>query len=412
MVVMMLICSTAPYPHRCPTVDRRQALAATATPLRLAATRGPPAFRGVRARGSSVRIRRAEAGSCANWHASPGCSPGWRRARASGGGYDAGLRPAGPERGGKPLSTRRSWQRRVVAVALPLAVAWGWLFGTGVATADDALPELPPLVDPATHAGLTGKIVWADLFVDDVERAREFYTGLFGWGWRWVTEDRATYGLLLRDGVPVAGIAYLDPDRSPAPYARWVHYVSTTDVPEVAVATTAGGGRVLLTPRSYPERGEFSVLADPEGAIFGTMDSIAGDPGDYRARDGEWLWHVLYSRNMNSAARFYGDRFGYELFEYAWREDQPRLVLASQGYARASISPMPANREDAHAAWVGFVMTADVPATVARARSLGAEVLFPPSPEDHDNGIAIIADPLGGIVGLLSWVFDDGERQP
>jgi predicted enzyme related to lactoylglutathione lyase len=316
------------------------------------------------------------------------------------------------DRGAKALNTHRSWRLGVVVIALSLGVSSGSMLAPVVATADEPLPELPPLVDPATHAELTGKIVWADLFVDDVAGAREFYTELFGWSWRWVTEDRKTYGLLLRDGEPVAGIAYLDPDRSPAPYARWVHYVSTADVAGTAAATTDAGGRVLLEPRSYRARGEFSVLADPEGAIFGTIDSTNGDPGDYRARDGEWLWHVLYSRNMNSAARFYGDRFGYELFEYAWQENQPRLVLASQDYARASISPMPADREDAHAAWVGFVMTADVPASVDRARSLGAEVLFPPSPDDHDNGIAIIADPLGGIVGLLSWVFEDGERRP
>jgi hypothetical protein len=288
--------------------------------------------------------------------------------------------------------------------------AWGAPFGS--AGAADALPPLPPLTDPATGLGLTGKIVWADLFVDDVGRARDFYTALFGWTWRPVSDSEPAYGLLLRDGQPVAGIVHIDPDQSAAPYGRWVHYVSTADVAAVTAATEDRGGRVLLSPRTYPERGEFAILADPEGAIFGAMDAAAGDPGDFRVETGEWLWHVLYSRNINSAASFYEQRFGYELFEYAWEPDRPRLVFASQGYARASVSPMPPEREDAHAAWVGFVYATDVPGAVERARALGAEVLFEPSPDTHDNGIAVIADPLGAVIGLLRWVFDDEGAQP
>jgi hypothetical protein len=217
--------------------------------------------------------------------------------------------------------------------------------------------------------------------------------------------------VLTHDGLPIAGIAYLDPDKAPDPYGRWVHYLSTGDVAGVTGATTERGGRVLLAPRTHGDRGEFSILADPEGAIFGAIRSDAGDPGDYRAIEGEWLWHVLYSRSVNASAQFYEENFGYALFEYEWEEDKPRLILASQDYARASVSPMP-EEEDARPAWIGFVMTEDVPAAVAKAQVLGAEVLFAPSEEVHRNGIAILADPQGGIFGLLSWVFPDEEAQP
>lgn len=303
-------------------------------------------------------------------------------------------------------------RRAAAALTLAALTAYGAPAGADDAGATGPLPPLPPLTDPGTGLELTGKMVWADLFVDDIDRARDFYTALFGWTWRPVSAAAPAYGLLLLDGEPVAGIAYLDPDSSPAPYGRWVHYVSTRDVTGVTAATKARGGRVLLEPRTYAERGRFAILADPEGAIFGALDAFAGDPEDFRAAPGAWLWHVLYSRHLNSAASFYADRFGYELFEYAWEEGRPRLVLASQGYARASLSPMPEERDDAQPAWVGFVLTADVPATVARARALGAEVLFEPSPDAHDNGIAVIADPLGGIIGLLRWVFDEAEGRP
>jgi len=280
------------------------------------------------------------------------------------------------------------------------------------AWADDPLPPLPPLTDPATGIARPGKIVWADLFVDDVELAREFYTQLFGWTWRWITPDRRTYGILEHDGLLIAGIAHLDPDKAEDPYGRWVHYLSTENVQGVAEATVAAGGRILLEPRVHAERGEFAIAADSEGAIFGLLNSQSGDPGDYRAEEGEWLWHVLYSRQVNSSALFYQERFDYEMFEYAWNDETRRLVLASQDYARASVSPIPEDDQDNRPAWIGFIKTADVPGAVARAEALGAEVLFAPSPDVHNNGIAIIADPLGGIIGLLSWVTTDGEDQP
>ena len=168
----------------------------------------------------------------------------------------------------------------------------------------------------------------------------------------------------------------------------------------------------LWPVRVHAERGEFAIAADSEGAIFGLLNSQSGDPGDYRAEEGEWLWHVLYSRQVNSSALFYQERFDYEMFEYAWNDETRRLVLASQDYARASVSPIPEDDQDNRPAWIGFIKTADVPGAVARAKALGAEVLFAPSPDVHNNGIAIIADPLGGIIGLLSWVTTDGGDQP
>ena len=126
------------------------------------------------------------------------------------------------------------------------------------------------------------------------------------------------------------------------------------------------------------------------------------------------LWILVALFATAASAQFYEVKFGYSLFEYDWEDDKPRMILASQDYARASISPMP-EEEDARPAWIGFVMTEDVPAAVAKAQALGAEVLFAPSEDVHQNGIAILAGPQGGIIGLLSWIFPEEpeeEAQP
>ena len=48
----------------------------------------------------------------------------------------------------------------------------------------ETLPPLPPLIDPASDVQRPGKFVWADLFSSDLERSRDFFTGLLGWEWR------------------------------------------------------------------------------------------------------------------------------------------------------------------------------------------------------------------------------------
>ncbi len=64
---------------------------------------------------------------------------------------------------------------------------------------------LPPLTQPASGEHHVGKVVWADLVTPDLDGAKRFYGGLFGWTFRDVPGDR-NYALALLDGEPVAGL--------------------------------------------------------------------------------------------------------------------------------------------------------------------------------------------------------------
>ena len=75
------------------------------------------------------------------------------------------------------------------------------------------------------------------------------------------------------------------------------------------------GGRVLAAPRTLPKRGEQAVFADGEGALFGVMKSASGDPPDFMADPGDWIWIQLLSRDAKKAAEFYRTVGGYEVTE-------------------------------------------------------------------------------------------------
>lgn len=188
--------------------------------------------------------------------------------------------------------------RGLAALLLGLAVA-----GAAVAVKPSP-PRLPALTDePAEH--LPGKFVWADLFTSDVEAARRFYGMAFGWEWRPISDPPQEYGVFFHDGRPVAGVAFREPPGDVTPYGRWVHYVSVEDVAAVSAAVVERGGRVLLDQRSYPDRGTFAIVSAANGAIFGLMRADRGDPPDYRAEVGEWIWRQLFAKQLDPAAELY-----------------------------------------------------------------------------------------------------------
>ena len=58
--------------------------------------------------------------------------------------------------------------------------------------------------------------------------------------------------------------------------------------------------------------------------------------------------------------------------------------------------PMP----EVPTAWMPYVLTEDLEASVKRAEELGGTVHVPPTPVTEHGAFAVIADPAGGVIGL------------
>jgi len=294
--------------------------------------------------------------------------------------------------------------KRVSGIAALVFALWSSVL---LANSAAELAPLPPLNAPAANERLPGKFIFADFFTSEIELARRFYGALFGWEWRWVSSDHS-YGMFYQDDIAVAGVAQRDAAGTERAYGRWIYYISSADVPAQVAQIIAAGGRVLLEARSLPARGTLAVVADPEGAPFGLLDSSSGDPADYRAESGEWIWLSLYSHDTAKSSQFYRSLFGYEVNQAESTGDNLELILAKDGYARAGIGLLPAE-SDSHPTWLGYIQVEDVAAHVGKAVSLGGEVLLSPSPDILDGQLAIVADPTGAPFALIHWTFDDLE---
>ncbi len=282
--------------------------------------------------------------------------------------------------------------------------------GTSPARADKKdLPHLPPLNQNATTLQLPGKFVWADLFSTDMAAARAFYVGLFGWDWRSVSDEPRPYGMFYKDGIAVGGLANREPPKDGQAHGTWVHYASVPDVAAAESAFLERGGQSLLPQRAMPDRGEFAILADPDGAIVGVMRSSSGDPDDFQADIGEFMWYELFTRDLLPSAEFYQTVFGYDIYQ---RDDSPEIVdyiLSAGGYARAGVGALPQDSESVPT-WLGYVRVENVAETVDKALALGGKVLLAPNPDTLGGNLAIIADPEGTPVGLLRWTYAEAPE--
>src|SRR6185369_7933509 len=278
-----------------------------------------------------------------------------------------------------------------------LAAAW-LLWATAAPTASPA--QLPPLTTASGNPRLPGKFVWADLVTDDVLVAQKFYTAMFGWK----VYDYGGYLVGHSDDRPLCGMFQRPrPKDKPESKPRWFGYISVGSVEKARRAVTQAGGRVLAEPKKLPKRGEQAVFADPEGAVFGVVKSSAGDPEDFLAEPGEWIWIQLMSRDGRKAAEFYRAVSGFEIVENTKSNRLSDYVLTSEGYARGTIRTMRNPEPKVQPTWLPFVRVKNLTESVTLAKQLGGKVLVEPKPEFLEGKVAVIADPTGAALGILEW---------
>ena len=289
---------------------------------------------------------------------------------------------------------RIAWLPLATAVLL-LGPARGWC---------GQPPELPPLT-AAGSPRLPGKFVWADLVTDDVASARSFYSRLFGWTFT----DIGAYTIAANDDRPLAGMVQRPRPTNSAARPRWFAYISVPSVGKAQKAVTDAGGTVVMPEKKFPKRGAQAVFADPEGALFGVVKSSGGDPEDFLPDPGDWIWIELLSRNASKAADFYHAVAGYEVIENTNSNRVSEYVLASEGFARATVLTIPSEKSSVRPTWLPFVRVKSVAETVSQTPTLGGRVVLAPKLELLEGRVAVVADPTGAAIGIMEWSAEPTE---
>jgi uncharacterized protein len=272
--------------------------------------------------------------------------------------------------------------------------------------------QLPPIVEPASQEHHVGKVIFLELVTPDLAATKQFYAGLFGWTFQDIQAGATQYAEASLDGRPVAGLVYkaLPPGEHRQP--AWLSFFAVSDVDAAEKTALQHGAKVLFEPHRFPNRGREAVFADPQGAIFAVLASSSGDPPDFLAAPGEWIWSSLITSNPDTDAAFYQALFDYDVFELPASGGAQHLLLASHNYARASVNTLPANTADARPYWLNYVRVEDTVKMTAKVVALGGRVLVEPWVDRHGGKVAVVADPLGAPFGLLEWPESESKEVP
>jgi predicted enzyme related to lactoylglutathione lyase len=250
-----------------------------------------------------------------------------------------------------------------------------------------------------TH-GLFG---WVDNTSPNVEASRAFYEGLFGW----TSTDTPmpggpAYTQFYKDGQLVAGLGPMPDEMLAAGVpSTWNSYVIVTDADEIAKATEAAGGQVVMPVMDIMTEGRMALISDPSGATLGIWQPLDHQGAELFNEPGSLTWNELQSRDLERAKAFYSDVFGWRWVdgEVPDAEYYVGNLDTKTGDDKSNCGAMPMPDmvpATVPSMWMVYFAVADCDASVARAQELGATLFFPPM--DMGPGrFAGVTDPVGAM---------------
>jgi predicted enzyme related to lactoylglutathione lyase len=113
---------------------------------------------------------------------------------------------------------------------------------------------------------VVGPVAWVELFTDDIAKAGQFYSELFGWSRSEMDMGPGGIYTLFKAGEQnIGGMIARKPDQ---PVTMWLTYFGVEDVDAKHRLAVMGGAREVVAPADIPSIGRFSILVDPQGAAF------------------------------------------------------------------------------------------------------------------------------------------------
>lgn len=118
-----------------------------------------------------------------------------------------------------------------------------------------------------------GQITHIEFPADDTERARRFYSELFGWQFQ---EMEGLPGYFLFNTGPASAIGGAIGERGRSTGERTRLYIETDSIDAALARVHELGGTVVTEKTEIPGQGWYAVVNDPEGNELGLYEGQAG----------------------------------------------------------------------------------------------------------------------------------------
>jgi predicted enzyme related to lactoylglutathione lyase len=250
-----------------------------------------------------------------------------------------------------------------------------------------------------------GLFSWVDLTTSDVEGAKAFYSGLFGWE----VDERPTdtgsiYTMMQIDGKNVAGLGPMGPDmQAQGMPPMWTSYVKHDDVDAVVGKAAAAGGTVMMPPMDVMQEGRMALIVDPTGAVFGVWQPKNHIGAQLVNYPNTLVWNELQTRDSDAAKAFYKAVFGWS----DSADPNGYVMFANEGRIQAGMITMDDSWGPVPPSWSVYFAVDDVEAAAAQVQALGGQVHVPPTDAGDAGRFAVVSDPQGGVFTVMQMKMVD-----
>jgi predicted enzyme related to lactoylglutathione lyase len=141
-----------------------------------------------------------------------------------------------------------------------------------MAVVKDPTGAVLSLWQPMNHhgadlVGALGSVCWCEVATRDADGAKTFYSELFGWGLKEST-DGMPYTELANGAQGIGGIVAMDGPQWEGVPPHWSIYFAVENCEQTVAKAKELGGQIHVPPTAIPNVGDFSVIGDPQGAVF------------------------------------------------------------------------------------------------------------------------------------------------
>ncbi len=236
-----------------------------------------------------------------------------------------------------------------------------------------------------------GMFCWIELATNDAAAAKTFYTSLFGWTANDMPIPDGVYTMWQKNGHDL-GAMYQSKDIPP----NWASYVNVASVDDSAKKAQSLGANLIAPPFDVMDVGRMAVVADPQGATFCLWQAKKHIGATIRDEANTLCWNELMTSDIVVARDFYKGLFGWN------------LELSPQ-YTEIHVGPVPvggmmqitADMMGTPPNWAPYFSVDDCDGTVAKAKSLGAQIYVPPTDIPNVGRFSVIADPQGAMFDVI-----------
>ena len=250
-----------------------------------------------------------------------------------------------------------------------------------------------------THA--PGTFCWVELGTTNVDAAKKFYSGLFGWEPTDTPAGETIYTLLKLRGRDAGGLYALQKEQlAEGVPPNWLAYVAVASANDATSKATSLGAKSLMGPVDVMDFGRMSVLQDPAGAVFAVWQAKDHPGAGVRDEPGSISWSELLTRDTMAAGKFYSGLFGWTMKDISMQDMTYTLFSKGSTQAAGMMSirkewgPMPSN-------WLTYFAVDDCDARADRAKRLGGKIGHPPTDVPGIGRFSVLQDPQGAFFAIL-----------